>query len=70
MIRKLALEYGVKINEDIFHSIPILGINTVVVRMIGFGESIIAFPYLSLFAKWFDAYLNQKKGISTIISYL
>lgn len=59
----LASEYGVKINTDVLLSIPVLRMNTVTVRMIGFGGRILAFPYSPLFANWYEEYINEQKKI-------
>lgn len=59
----LAVEYGIKINTDIFNSIPVTQINTVTVRMIGFGGRIYAFPYQPLFSDWYEVYKSQEKKI-------
>ena len=62
-VANLALEYGIKINQDIFKSIPILQMNTVTVRLIGFGGRMLAFPYSPLFSDWHNEYLNLQNNL-------
>jgi peptidyl-prolyl cis-trans isomerase C len=62
-VAALAAEYGVKINTGIFDSIPVTQLNTITVRMIGFGGRIYAFPYQPLFSDWFEAYKSLEKKI-------
>ncbi len=59
----LAVKYGVDINWNVFNSVPVLRINNVTVKMIGFGGRILAFPYSPLFAGWYDVYLNKEKTL-------
>jgi parvulin-like peptidyl-prolyl isomerase len=59
----LASEYGFKINNAIFKSIPVMQFNTVTVRMIGFGGRIYAFPYQPLFGDWYDVYKSNRGKI-------
>ena len=56
----LALKYGVKINENIFHSIKVRITRGATVKMIGFGGKILAFPNTPVFAGWYRVYLNKK----------
>ena len=62
-VTTLALEYGVKINNNVFKSIPSLRINNVTMKLIGFGGRTLAFPYSPLFAKWYYDYLKDRKEI-------
>ncbi len=62
-VAQLAVDYGVKINHELFHSIPILRMNTVTIRLIGFGGKIYAFPYTPLFAGWYNIYLKKEKEV-------
>ena len=62
-VANLAVSYGIKINQDVFKSIPVLEINTITYRMIGFGGRILAFPYSPLFAKWYDEYKSMENKL-------
>ena len=62
-VANLALEYGIKINQDVFNSIPILRMNTVTIRLIGFGGRMMAFPYSPLFSDWYKEYLNLQNDL-------
>ena len=62
-VANLAVSYGIKINQDVFKSIPVLEINTITYRMIGFGGRTLAFPYSPLFAKWYDKYKSMENKL-------
>ena len=62
-VANLALEYGIKINQEVFKSVPILKMNTVTIRLIGFGGRMMAFPYSPLFSDWYKEYLNRKNNL-------
>jgi len=62
-VADLAVKYSVSINENVFDSIPVLMMNDVTVRLIGFGGRILAFPYSPLFANWYNVYLSEKKNL-------
>ncbi|MHB8854252.1 MAG: peptidyl-prolyl cis-trans isomerase [Ignavibacteriaceae bacterium] len=62
-VADLALKYGVKINQDMLNSIPVMQINMMAFRMMGFGGRIYAVPFEPLFANWFNIYLMKKSGL-------
>ncbi len=62
-VANLAVDYGLKINQDVFTSISVSNINTVTYRMIGFGGRILAFPYSPSFAKWYYEYKNMENKL-------
>ncbi len=60
---RLALKYGVKINEDVLKGIEDIFMNLVVVRYMGFGGEIFAVPYTEQFSGWYDIW-QQSKNIA------
>ncbi len=62
-VSDLALQFGVEINKDALNSVRAEQINTVTIRMIGFGGRIYAFPYEPLFGGWYELYLKKKSEV-------
>jgi parvulin-like peptidyl-prolyl isomerase len=62
-VAKLAIEYGVNIKQDVLNSIPIMKINMMAFRLMGFGGKIYAVPFEPLFANWYKIYLMYKSNL-------
>jgi len=63
-VSDLGIKYRIKINQDVFNSVQVTRINTVTIRMIGFGGKIYAFPYEPLFGGWYKLYLKKKSVLN------
>ncbi|MBK7105181.1 MAG: peptidyl-prolyl cis-trans isomerase [Ignavibacteriae bacterium] len=57
---ELAEKYGISINEKLLNSMKLNNVQMMVVRYMGFGGSILAFPYVSPFYNWKEK-LEQKQ---------
>ena len=61
---KLALEYGVEINDVNLNSIKVSPINMLVLRRFGFGGQLLAVPVTPNFSSWFKRFeLLKKKNL-------
>ena len=61
---KLALDYGVEINDAQLRAVNVTKINMVVFRRFGFGGQLIAAPYAPDFSSWYKEYEDMKKKLS------
>ena len=57
---ELAEKYGVTINEKLLNSMKLNNLQMMVIRYMGFGGSMLAFPYVSPFYNWKEK-LEQKQ---------
>ncbi|PKL82453.1 MAG: hypothetical protein CVV24_10050 [Ignavibacteriae bacterium HGW-Ignavibacteriae-3] len=58
---KLAVTYGIQINDALLKSIKISTIDMIVLRRFGFGGQLLAVPFTPNFSNWFRIYENMKK---------
>lgn len=58
---KLALEFGVEINEAALNSIKVSPINMLVLRRFGFGGQLLAVPVIPDFSSWYKKFEQLKK---------
>lgn len=57
---KLAVKYGVEINENVLNSLSNSFLNLVVVRYMGFGGEIFAVPNTEQFSGWYKLWQQEK----------
>ena len=62
-VANLAVKYGVSVNQDVLNSIPVMQINMMAFRLMGFGGKIYAVPFEPLFANWYNIYLMYKSKL-------
>jgi parvulin-like peptidyl-prolyl isomerase len=60
---KLAVKYGVEINEDVLNDINNIFMNLVVVRYMGFGGEIFAVPYTEQFSGWYEIWQKKQEVV-------
>lgn len=58
---KLAIEYGVEINDAVLRSIKVSSVDMIVMRRFGFGGQLLAVPFTPNFSSWFRKYEQLKK---------
>ncbi|MFZ1291109.1 MAG: SurA N-terminal domain-containing protein [Melioribacteraceae bacterium] len=57
---ELAEKYGISVNEELLNSLKLNNVQMIVLRYMGFGGTILAFPYVSPFFEWKEK-LEQKQ---------
>ncbi|MBA4406534.1 hypothetical protein C0389_04600 [bacterium] len=58
---KLAIEYGVEINNAVLRSIKVSPVDMIVIRRFGFGGQLLAVPFTPNFSSWFKKFEQSKK---------
>jgi hypothetical protein len=60
---RLALKYGVKINDDVLKDIENSYLNMIVVRYMGFGGEIYAVPYTEQYSGWYKIWQKNQNAV-------